>query len=168
MRITRRDFGKLVGAAGAGTIAATGVSRFAIAQAAPKVVIVGGGAGGATVAHFLKKDGAEARCHPDRDQPDLQLLLLLQSLSRRLPRDRVAQSRLPGTEALGIKVVQGTATDVDTSGKTVKVGGRTFPYDKLVLSPGIDIKFDSIPGYSREAALSCRTPTTRRSTASAC
>ena len=50
-------------------------------------------------------------------------------------------------------MVQGTATDVDSSGKTVKVGGRTFPYDKLVLSPGIDIKFDSIPGYSREAAL---------------
>ena len=36
MRITRRDFGKLIGAAGAGTIATTGVSRFAIAQGAPR------------------------------------------------------------------------------------------------------------------------------------
>ena len=61
------------------------------------------------------------------------------------------------------------ATDVDTSGKKVKVGSRSFAYDKLVLSPGIDIKFDSIPGYSREASRSsCRTPTTRRLTASAC
>jgi sulfide dehydrogenase [flavocytochrome c] flavoprotein subunit len=76
MRITRRDFGKLIGGASAGAIATTGVSRFAIAQNAPKVVVVGGGAGGATAAHFLKKD-----------------------------------------------------------------------------APNFDIKFDSVPGYSREAAL---------------
>ena len=56
MHITRRDFAKLVGAAGAGAAATTGVSRFAIAQSAPKVVIVGGGAGGATAAHLLKKE----------------------------------------------------------------------------------------------------------------
>jgi NADPH-dependent 2,4-dienoyl-CoA reductase/sulfur reductase-like enzyme len=31
-------------------------------------------------------------------------------------------------------------------------GGRTYHYDRLVLSPGIDIKYESIPGYSREAA----------------
>ena len=31
-------------------------------------------------------------------------------------------------------------------------GGRKFSYDKLVLSPGIDIKYDSVAGYSREAA----------------
>jgi NADPH-dependent 2,4-dienoyl-CoA reductase/sulfur reductase-like enzyme len=30
--------------------------------------------------------------------------------------------------------------------------GRTYPYDRLVLSPGIDIKYDSIPGYSQAVA----------------
>src|SRR5919108_276856 len=45
------------------------------------------------------------------------------------------------------------STDVDTAKKTVRTkGGRTYAYDRLVLSPGIDIKYDSIKGYSREAS----------------
>jgi NADH dehydrogenase FAD-containing subunit len=45
------------------------------------------------------------------------------------------------------------ATDVDAAKKTVKTrGGRTYAYDRLVLSPGIDIKYDSVPGYSREVS----------------
>src|SRR5262245_62298417 len=53
-KLSRRDFTKLAGAAGAGAAASPLFAKFAIAQAAPKVVIVGGGAGGATVAHFVK------------------------------------------------------------------------------------------------------------------
>src|SRR5690606_8783986 len=53
--ISRREFGKIAG--GAGALATTGIGSFAIAQgaAAAKVVIIGGGAGGATVANYLKK-----------------------------------------------------------------------------------------------------------------
>ncbi len=54
--ISRRDFGKLAGAAGAGALTSAAWGTFAIAQGAAKVVIVGGGAGGATVAHFVKKE----------------------------------------------------------------------------------------------------------------
>ena len=54
--ISRRDFSKLAGAAGAGSLTAAGWGTFAIAQGAAKVVIVGGGAGGATVAHLVKKE----------------------------------------------------------------------------------------------------------------
>ena len=50
-------------------------------------------------------------------------------------------------------MVHDFATDVDAAKKTVKTrGGRSYPYDRLVLSPGIDIKYDSIKGYSREAS----------------
>ena len=45
------------------------------------------------------------------------------------------------------------ATDVVSAKKIVRTrGGRTYAYDRLVLSPGIDIKFNSIKGYSAEAA----------------
>ncbi len=54
--MSRRDLGKLAGGAGAASLVLAGQSTFAIAQAAPKVVIIGGGAGGATVAHYLLKD----------------------------------------------------------------------------------------------------------------
>src|SRR5690606_36518958 len=54
-KIDRREFGKLAGAAGLIGVSTSAFGRFAIAQGAAKVVIVGGGAGGATVAHYVKK-----------------------------------------------------------------------------------------------------------------
>src|SRR5262249_26348595 len=53
--ITRRSFAKGLGIAGVGALAGAS-PRFAIAQTSPKVVIVGGGAGGATIAHYLKRE----------------------------------------------------------------------------------------------------------------
>ncbi len=42
-----------------------------------------------------------------------------------------------------------TAVSIDKDKKTVKLAnGTTLPYDRLVIAPGIDIKFDSVPGYS--------------------
>jgi NADPH-dependent 2,4-dienoyl-CoA reductase/sulfur reductase-like enzyme len=151
--ITRRDFTRLAGLTGLTAAGAHSWATFAIAQGAAKVVIVGGGAGGATVAHILKKEA------PALDVTLIEANSVYSSSffsNLYLGGFRQVESLnhgYQGLKSLGIKVVQGTATDVDSAGKTVKVGGRTFPYDKLVLSPGIDIKFDSVPGYSREAAL---------------
>ena len=55
-KLTRRDFAKRAGAAGVGILTSSAAVPFAYAQARPKVVIVGGGAGGATVAHYIKRD----------------------------------------------------------------------------------------------------------------
>ena len=53
--VSRRDFAKLVGGAGAGILTVSALGPIAIAQSPAKVVVVGGGAGGATVANHLKK-----------------------------------------------------------------------------------------------------------------
>jgi NADPH-dependent 2,4-dienoyl-CoA reductase/sulfur reductase-like enzyme len=148
---SRRDFGKL---AGAGMLTSAW-APFALAQgaSAAKVVIVGGGAGGATVAHFVKKEAPNLdvtliEVNPIYSSSFFSNLYIggfrtLESLSH----------SYTGLRRLGVKVVHDFATDVDTRKKTVRTrGGRTYPYDRLVLSPGIDIKYDSIKGYSREAA----------------
>jgi len=154
-RLTRRDFGKLAGATGAGIVTGPVLAPFAVAQGAARVVIVGGGAGGATVAHVVK-----------RDAPNLDVTLIeansiynssffsnlyiggfrsLESLNH----------SYAGLRRLGVKVVHDFATDVDRARRTVRTrGGRTYGYDRLVLSPGIDIKYDSISGYSPDAARS--------------
>jgi sulfide dehydrogenase [flavocytochrome c] flavoprotein chain len=153
-KLSRREFGKLAGAAGAGIAAAPLVSTFAIAQARPRVVIVGGGAGGATVAHLVKAgapnlDVTLIEPNPVYSSSFFSNLYLggfrtLESLSH----------GYGGLRGLGIRIVQSLATDIDIARKTVRTrSGRRFTYDRLVLSPGIDIKFDSIPGYSRAAAL---------------
>jgi len=153
-RLSRRDFGKIAAAAGAGMAASPLLTRFAIAQAAPRVVIVGGGAGGATVAHYLKA-GA-----PNLDVTLIEVNpiysssffsnLYLGGIRRNL---ESLNHGYTGLRRLGVKVVHDFATDVDRARKTVRTrGGRTYYYDRLVLSPGIDIKYDSIMGYSPDAA----------------
>jgi sulfide dehydrogenase [flavocytochrome c] flavoprotein subunit len=49
-------------------------------------------------------------------------------------------------------MVHDWASSVDTAGKKLMLAnGASLSYDKLVLSPGIDIKYDSVDGYSAEA-----------------
>ena len=151
--VSRRDFGRLAGLAGASALTSTAWGRFAIAQGAGKVVIVGGGAGGATVAHYVKKgapslDVTLIEANPIYSSSFFSNLYIggfrtLESLNH----------SYTGLRRLGIKVVHDVATDVDSAKKTVRTrDGRTYPYDRLVLSPGIDIKYDSIQGYSRDVA----------------
>ncbi len=151
--ISRREFGRLAGAAAAGATTAPLLSPFAVAQGAAKVVVVGGGAGGATVAHYVKKEAPQLdvtliEANPIYSSSFFSNLYLggvrtLESLNH----------TYGGLARLGIKVVYDTAVDVDATRKIVKTrGGRSYHYDRLVLSPGIDIKYDSLPGYSREAS----------------
>src|ERR1051325_5661983 len=52
-----------------------------------------------------------------------------------------------------VTVVHGAAASGGRDKKEVALaGGRRLPYDRLVLAPGIDLKFDSVPGYSEAAA----------------
>src|SRR5262245_51772505 len=154
-KLSRRDFAKLAGAAGAGAAASPLFAKFAIAQAAPKVVIVGGGAGGATVAHFVKAGAPNldvTLIEVNRTYSSSFFSNLYLGGFRTLPS---LNHNYSGLQRLGVRVVHDVATDVDRTRKTVRTrGGRTFSYDRLVLSPGIDIKFDSIAGYSRDVARS--------------
>ena len=147
--LSRRDLGKGLGVAIAGT--AVG-SPFAIAQGAAKVVIIGGGPGGATVAHQLKLG-----------EPKLDVTLIevskvyttcfFSNLYLGGFRSYASlQHNYDGLKKLGVKVVHAMATDVDTTKRTVTAGGRSYAFDRLVVAPGIDIKYDSLPGYSLAAS----------------
>jgi sulfide dehydrogenase [flavocytochrome c] flavoprotein subunit len=151
--ISRRDFGKLTGAAGVSIAASSALAPIAYAQAKSKVVVVGGGAGGATVARYIKRDAPNVdvtliEANPRYSSSFFSNLYIggfrsLESLDH----------GYSGLRKLGIKLVHDIATDVDAVKKVVRTqGGTNFFYDRLVLSPGIDIKYESIPGYSRETA----------------
>jgi sulfide dehydrogenase [flavocytochrome c] flavoprotein chain len=154
-KLSRREFARLAGAAGAGAAAGPFFASFAIAQAAPRVVIVGGGAGGATVAHVLKAGAPSldvTLIEANRTYSSSFFSNLFLGGFRTLPS---LNHNYSGLQRLGVRVVHDFATDVDRTRKTVRTrSGRTFNYDRLVLSPGIDIRFDSIVGYSPEVARS--------------
>ena len=128
---------------------------FAIAQGAAKVVVIGGGPGGATVANQLKQG-----------DPNLEVTLLrpkepMPPASSPISTSAGSAPRVDCTTTAGsTRRARGAdiATGVDAQKKTVALrGGETLPYDRLVLSPGIDIKYATIEGYSSRRRRSCRT-----------
>ena len=58
-----------------------------------------------------------------------------------------------GLRADGVDVVHARAEDVDATARTVRLSnGRTLKWDRLVLSPGIDFRWDALPGYDEAAS----------------
>ena len=152
-QITRRQFTGL--AAGAGLVVATPLWRRPVfAQAAGNVVVIGGGPGGTTVANRLK--AANAALDVTLIEPKQKYTTCFYS-NLYLGGFRSFQSITHTYDAVkkrGINVITDKATGVDTTAKTVTLekGGAALPYDRLVIAPGIDMKYDSVEGYSAETA----------------
>lgn len=141
---------------GAGAIAAAGSFPCPVfAQAKPKLVVVGGGPGGTTVAKYVAKDSAGA-IEVTLVEPAKQFTTCFHS-NLYLGGFRSFQSITHSYDAIakkyGVKLVNQSAAAIDRDKKTVRLGnGTTLSYDRLLIAPGIDIKFDSVPGYSEAAA----------------
>src|SRR6202035_1220765 len=123
------------------------------AQAAPRVVIVGGGFAGAACARALRSADAKleitlVEARPTYTAPPLSNGVLggLRELSQQqFGYDKIA--------AAGIKVAIATATAIDAQARSVTLStGDTPASDRLVLPPGIKLRFDGIKGHSEAAA----------------
>jgi len=123
------------------------------AQAKPKVVVIGGGPGGATVAKYVAKDGG---VDVVLVEPASRFTTCFHSnlyLGGFRTWESITHSYDKMVKAHGIKHVRQMAAAVDRAKRTVRLAnGTVLPYDRLVISPGIDIKFDSVPGYSEAAS----------------
>ncbi|MCB1425740.1 MAG: NAD(P)/FAD-dependent oxidoreductase [Zhengella sp.] len=150
-RLTRRHFGLVVGASAA-TLAMPAYLR---AQGKPRVVVIGGGAGGATAARYIAKDSKGEIDVTLIDDSEKFTTCFFSNLY--LGGFRDFDSITHGYEKLeanyGITKVTGYAQTVDRAArKVIMADGLEIPYDRLVVSPGIDLIWDSVPGYSQEAA----------------
>ena len=150
--IDRREFARLIG--GAALAAASPVFRSAaIAKGDAKVVVVGGGAGGATVARILKAQAPQLDVTVVEIQPIYTTCFNSNHYFGGFRTFASLQHSYDGLRKLGITVATDTAYDVDTAKRTVGLaGGTTLTYDRLVLSPGIAFKWAAIEGYSPEIA----------------
>jgi len=147
--LSRRSFVGLMTATSA-ALAMPSISFGAL----PRVVVIGGGAGGATAAKYIAKDSKGA------------VHVTLVEASKRYYTCFFSNLYLGGVRNYasighnyyglsvnrGVNVVHEWAVSVDPAAKKVNLGsGASVSYDKLVISPGIDLKYDSINGYSPEA-----------------
>jgi NADPH-dependent 2,4-dienoyl-CoA reductase/sulfur reductase-like enzyme len=149
MTINRRGF------IGTGVAAAAAFSAPMLgAQGKPRVVVVGGGAGGATAARYIAKDSQGAidvtLVEPTRSYYTCFFSNLYIGGFRTL--ESIAHSYGTLASEYGINVVHDWAVGIDRDAKTVTLaGGAVLPYDRLVLSPGIDFVDGSVPGWDVSA-----------------
>ncbi len=148
-RITRRAFGLAAASAGF-ALAAPSIPR---AQTAARLVIVGGGFGGASAARHARI--AFPRLDVTLVEPKASFVTcpygnLLLAGERSLP--QITHS-YDGLKALGVRVVHDWADAIDPAAKSVRLrSGTSLSYDRLILSPGIAIRWNAIEGYGEAAA----------------
>lgn len=152
--LSRRRFNQLA----AGTLASATSIGIGAAQTAGsskgRVVVIGGGFGGATAAKFVRMlDPAIDVTLVEPSQTFYTCPFSNYVLAGFKTMNDIAHGYAPLRDRHGVRVVHDTATAIDPAAKTVKLaGGDTLPYDKLVVSPGVDMKWNGVEGYDQAAA----------------
>ncbi|MDB5510214.1 MAG: flavocytochrome [Hyphomicrobiales bacterium] len=124
-----------------------------LGQAKQRVVVIGGGAGGATAAKYIARDSAGA-LDVVLVEPASEFMTCFHSnlyLGGFRDLKSITHSYDKLTSAYGVRHNRQAATQIDRDKKEVVLAdGSRLPYDRVVVSPGIDLKYDSIPGWSQE------------------
>ena len=128
--------------------------RQAWAQTPSRVVVVGGGFGGATCAKYLR-----------RADPSLEVTLV--EPHRQFVTCPLSNAVLVGLRDLasvthtydglrqryGVRLVHATVTALDPAGHQVTLDdGSTLTYERLVLSPGVEMQWGALEGYDAAAS----------------
>jgi len=150
MKITRRKFVQAAGAATA--IGVAGVPHLALG-ASKKVVVVGGGTGGATAAKYIRMaDPSVEVTLIEANKHYYTCYLSNEVLSGERTLDSI-KFGYTGLAGHGVKVVNDIVTGIDAGKKMVMTkGGKSFAYDRCVVAPGIDFKWEAIDGYDADVA----------------
>ena len=137
-------------------LATTALSACAVQTGTAKaqVVVIGGGFGGATAAKFLRIEDpgiAVTMIEPKEAFTTCPFSNYVIAGFKRI--DEITHSYAAITNVHGVRHLRDTATVIDPVAKTVRTaGGQTLRYDKLVVSPGIDIRWGALEGYTEAAA----------------
>lgn len=150
--MNRRSLIKAMVATGAASSFASPLSAYAKANK-PKVIVIGGGFGGASVAKYL-----------NRFDSDIEITLIEPKESyMTCPGSnwylagftdvKTITQNYESLKERGIKVIHQTVEMIHAKAKKVTLdNGKSLNYDRLVVSTGIDFEYDAIEGYSAEVA----------------
>lgn len=144
----------LGGLAAGGVLAALGTRRVrAAADTAPRVVVIGGGFAGASCARLIKNEDrgvSVTLVEANSTYTACPFSNAVIAGLRDLDQQKFGYDRLRGD---GIDVVHRKVTAVDTKSRSVRLDdGKQLAYDRLVVAPGVDLRFDAIPGYAEASA----------------
>jgi len=150
IKITRRNFIQA-----AGVVSAAGAVGFPglVLGASKKVVVVGGGTGGATAAKYIKMADPTIDVTIIEANKDYYTCYLSNEV---LSGNRTIDSIKFGYTGLakrGVNIVHDYVTGIDAKKQIVMTkSGKSFAYDRCVVAPGVDLKWDTIEGYNEGVA----------------
>ena len=149
-RLPRRRFlQSLLG--GVGATAALAYLQGCASGSGGRVVIVGGGFGGATCAAYLARAGVHVTLVEQSQQ--FVTCPFSNSVIGGFKQMAAITHGYNGLRRRGVWVVHDTAVGVDAGSRQVVLyEGLRLPYDRLVLSPGIAMKWDAVNGYDHAAS----------------
>ena len=144
---------RLLGAGLAATVAAPllGCTTTGGGPSIGRVVVVGGGCGGATAARYLRMWGNVDVTLVERDATFISCPISNMVLGGH---KTMADITVPysGLDALGVKRIEAEVVAIDAQAKEVRLAdGRKLPYDRAIVSPGIDFMFDQVAGLTPAA-----------------
>lgn len=124
-----------------------------LAQAQPRIVVVGGGFAGASCARALRREDAGLAVTLIEPEARYTSCPFSNAVIAGLREIGAQQFGYQGFARDGITVVARRAAAIDAVARKVRLDdGSEIAYDRLVLAPGIDVRFDALPGYDQAAA----------------
>jgi sulfide dehydrogenase [flavocytochrome c] flavoprotein chain len=150
VKTTRRQFLELGAVATASVLG----PRLARAQASgPRVVVIGGGFAGASCARALRQADPKIAVALVEPNPTFTACPFSNSVIVGMRELSAQQFTYEHVAADGITIARTSATAVDAQAKSVTLAdGAKLAYDRLVLAPGIDIRWGALAGYDEAAS----------------
>ena len=147
-KINRRNFAKIIGSAG---LASTLGMPSLVFGASKKVVVVGGGFGGATAAKYLRKLDSSIDVTLVEPNPTYYTCPFSNTILGGIKdMSEIAHGYGAMKNKHGVRVIHAKAKNVNSISKTVTLdNGRKLDFDRAIVSPGVDLRFDSMEGYSQ-------------------
>ena len=147
-KINRRNFAKIIGSAG---LASSLGMPSLVFGASKKVVVVGGGFGGATAAKYLRKLDPSIDVTLVEPNPTYYTCPFSNTVLGGIKdMSEIAHGYGAMKNKHGVRVIHAKAKNVNSNSKTVTLdNGRKLDFDRAIVSPGVDLRFDSMEGYSQ-------------------
>ena len=150
---SRRRFLQWAGATGAAVLGGCSLGP-AAKESKAKVVVIGGGFGGASAAKYIRK--LDAGINVTLIEPKARYITCPVSnwlFAGFADLDKLTVDYQALSQNYGVTVVTDTVAKIDSSRRRVILSEeQSIDYDKLILSPGIDFRWDTLPGYRQDSA----------------
>nr|WP_315488387.1 NAD(P)/FAD-dependent oxidoreductase [uncultured Rhodoferax sp.] len=152
----RRQFIQTVGAGSAlGSLGLAAGCASSGGSNGPKVVIVGGGYGGATAAKYVRMwsdYGIQVTLiEPNPSFISCPISNLVLGGSKTMADITTSYDNLGKRH--GVNLVRDLVTSIDPDKRVVKLAsGAELPYDRLIVSPGVDFMWETLPGMMKPGA----------------